>query len=124
MTEPEEVLLTDLRRLVATVDPTPPQALPWSRPMAETRCPTCGYTITPPHPCLYCGLAAGMAEANAQAAADLAAMRPEDHVLDEGSVTNPATGEPYPLWVGTEPQDPDPRCVCGAEWIDGRCSRG
>jgi hypothetical protein len=83
MTEPDDVLLADLRRVAATVDPIPPQALPRSRPMTDpTRCPTCGYTITPPHPCLYCGLAAGMAEANARAEADRAAMAPEDHVFD------------------------------------------
>lgn len=55
-----------------------------------------------------------------------------EHVFDETSVVNPATGKPYgpgPLWAGTEPMDyPDPHCVCTAPWIEdgtpkGHCGR-
>lgn len=55
-----------------------------------------------------------------------------EHVFDETSVVNPATGKPYgpgPLWAGTEPMDyPDPHCVCGAPWQQddtaaGHCGR-
>lgn len=43
------------------------------------------------------------------------------HVLDEYSVTNPATGKPHiPAW-GED--GPDPYCHCGGLWLDDRCSR-
>jgi len=49
-----------------------------------------------------------------------------EHYFDDASVLNPVTGKPYgpgPLWAGTEPMDyPDPRCVCGALWLD-ECTR-
>lgn len=43
------------------------------------------------------------------------------HQLDPDSLRNPATGEPYPLWAGSEPQEPDPRCFCGAMWGEEEC---
>jgi hypothetical protein len=50
-----------------------------------------------------------------------------EHYFDDASVLNPATGKPYgpgPLWAGTEPMDyPDPRCVCGALWLEDACGR-
>jgi hypothetical protein len=43
------------------------------------------------------------------------------HKLDEDSLVNPATGEPWPAWAGDTPQDTDPDCTCGRPWTDEGC---
>lgn len=43
------------------------------------------------------------------------------HVLDEESAISPATGQPYPSWAGTEPQELDLHCICGAPWVEDQC---
>ena len=42
------------------------------------------------------------------------------HRFADASVLNPVTGKPHtPRWG----EDwPDPRCVCGAPWLEGQCA--